>query len=101
MIAMANTNISFMLLGKTSGKVKCSISIGINLPLFPLFCKKGCYFLEVNENLVLELLVFSTRPILKIHINRQLHYFRQLKKGIIEVLGKDFYFYWLDWLSRL
>ena len=37
---------------------------------------------------VLELFMFSTRPILKLHISRTLHVLRKLRLVIIEVLGK-------------
>ena len=37
---------------------------------------------------VLELLMFSTRPLVKLYISRTLHVLRQLKLAIIEVLGK-------------
>ena len=37
---------------------------------------------------VVELLMFSTRPILKLHINRTLYLLRQLRLVILEVLGK-------------
>ena len=37
---------------------------------------------------VLELLMFSTRPILKVHINRTLHGLKQLRLVIVEIIGK-------------